>query len=97
MKKGDLVLLTDNKVLVNNVRDLPTIMCVQRKAKKIIPTEEDLIQANINSFGDEIGSTTNKITSMFEVQSQFDIDSEEYKTLEYRIACGQLYQQNAID
>lgn len=96
-KDGDMVLLTDNQVLVNNVRDLPTIMCVQRNAVKKIVTETDLIKANIDSFGDEIGTTTNRITSMYEVQSQFDIDSEEYKTLDYRIACGQLYQQNAID
>ena len=72
-------------------------MCVQRKAPKIVITEESLIQANINSFGDAIGTTTNHITSMIEVMSQFSKDSEEYKILDYRVKCGQLYQQNAID
>ena len=72
-------------------------MCIQRKADKIVITEESLIQANINSFGDEIGTTTNRITGMFEVQSQFDEGSKEYKELDYRIKCGQLFQQNAID
>lgn len=94
---GDLVMLTDNNVLVSKHRALPTIMCVQRKAAKKIPTEEDIITSNINSFGNDIGKITNWITSMFEVQSHFDEDSEEYKTLEYRIKCGQLQQQNAID
>lgn len=94
---GDILLTTDNRVLVNNVRELPTIMCVQRRAEKKIATEEDLIQANINSFGDEIGATTNRITNMFEVQAKYHPDSKQYKTLDYRIACGQLYQQNSID
>lgn len=96
-KDGDLVLLTDNSVLVNNLRQLPALMCVQRKARKIVPSEDDMIQANIDSFGDDIGKTTNRITSMFDVIAQFDKDSDEYRVLDYRIKCGQLYQQNAID
>lgn len=96
-KDGDLVMLTDNRVLVDNLKELPAIMCVQRRAKKKIVSEADAVAANIASFGDEIGKTTNWITSMFEVQSRFDKDSKEYKTLEYRIMSGQLFQQNAID
>ena len=95
-KDGDLVMLTDNRVLVDNLKELPAIMCVQRRAEKKIVEEADAISANIASFGDEIGKTTNWITSMFEVQSHFDKDSEEYKTLEYRIMSGQLFQQNAM-
>ena len=96
-KDGDLVMLTDNRVLVECLKPLPAIMCVQRRASKKIVTEDDAVTANIASFGDEIGKTTNWITSMFEVQSHFAKDSEEYKTLEYRIMSGQLFQQNAID
>lgn len=89
-----MVLTTDNKVLIENFRPLPTIMCAQRKAEKVDITEEKLIKANIDSFGDDIGKTTNWITTMFDVQAQFDRESEEYKVLDYRIKCGQLYQQN---
>lgn len=96
-KDGDLVLLTDNKVLVENYRPLPAIMCAQRNATKVEVTEDLLIQSNIDSFGDDIGKTTNWITTMFDVQSQYDPDSEEYQVLDYRIKCGQLYQQNSID
>jgi hypothetical protein len=96
-KDGDMVLTTDNKVLINNIRNLPTIMCVQRRAEKKIVTESDLIQANISSFGDDIGTTTNRITAMFEAQSRFEVGSMQYAILDYRIACGQLFQQNAID
>lgn len=74
--------------------ELPTLMCVQRKAQKRIATEEDFIRANIESFGNEIGQTTNWVTSMYEIQSRYSPDSQEYKMLEYRIRCGQLIQQN---
>jgi hypothetical protein len=68
---------------------------LQRKAAKIIPTEDDFIRSNIESFGNDIGQTTNYITSMFEVRSHYPKGSVEYETLSYRIRCGQLYQQNA--
>lgn len=90
-------MLTDNDVLVRNLPELPALMCVQRKAEKRVPTEADTIASNIASFGDDIGKTTNWITSMFDVRAQFAPDSEEWKILDYRIKCGQLYQQNAID
>lgn len=96
-KDGDLVMLTDNAVLVDNLRELPALMCVQRKADKRVVCEADAIQANIDSFGDDIGKTTNWITSMFDVQAQFEKGSREYLELDYRIKCGQLFQQNAID
>lgn len=60
-------------------------------------SEDDFIHANIDSFGDDIGKTTNWITSMFDVQAQFEPGSPEYEELDYRIKCGQLFQQNAID
>lgn len=94
---GDLVMLTDNAVLVDNLVELPALVCAQKKAQKCIPTEADMIQSNINSFGDDIGKITNRVTAMFDMQSRFERDSEEYKTLDYRIKCGQLYQQDAID
>lgn len=94
---GDLVMLTDNSVLVRNLRELPALICAQRKAGKKISTEEDFVRSNIDSFGNEIGQTTNWITSMFEARSHFEPGSKEYETLSYRIQCGQLYQQNAID
>ena len=96
-KDGDMYLLTDNKVLVENTLNSPAIMCVQRKAAKKVIEESDLILANKNSFGDEIGKTTNRITTMFDVQAQYAPGSQEYEVLDYRIKCGQLFQQNSID
>lgn len=93
---GDLVMLTDNKVLVEKLEQLPALMCAQRRATKTIPLEPDFIRSNIESFGNDIGQTTNWITSMFDVRASYPPESEEYKVLSYRIQCGQLYQQNSI-
>lgn len=93
-KDGDMYFLTDNKVLVENTLNLPCIMCVQRKAPKKIVEEKDLVLANKNSFGDDIGKTTNRVTTMFDVQARFAVGTEEHDILAYRIICGELYQQN---
>lgn len=94
---GDIFLTTNNPVLLKNLRKTLTISCVQKTAEKHIITEDLLVQANKNGFGNAVGAITNKITSMYSVQSQFSSDSEEYKVLDYRISCGQLLQQNEID
>lgn len=90
-------MLTDNPVLIRKHVPLPALMCEQKKGVKKVPTEEDMIQANINSFGNDIGKITNRITSMFEIASGYDDGSPEKETLEYRIRCGQLLQQCSID
>lgn len=94
---GDIVMLTDNHVLVDKLTPLPALICAQRKAQKRVSCEDDFVRSNIESFGNDIGQTTNWITSMFEVQSRYEKDTREYNELAYRIRCGQLYQQNAID
>lgn len=87
---------TDNPIILKNTLNSPTIICLQKNAEKIIPTEKDIIAANKLAFNDDIGVVTNYITSMIEVQSGFPADSLEYQVLAYRIMCGQLYQQNTI-
>lgn len=94
---GDLVMITDNRVLVDKLIETPAVMCEQKTAPSSIPDERSIIQSNIDSFGNEIGRITNYITSMYEVASKYPVDSEEYKELQYRIKCGQLIQQDAID
>ena len=94
---GDLLYTTNNKVLLRLHRKLPAIECIQRVCEKIIPTEEDLIATNKGGMGNKVGTITNRITAMMEVQSHFKNNTPEYKELEKRILCGQLYQQNEID
>lgn len=94
---GDLVMLTDNPVLLRTHVPMPAIVCAQKTAQKSIPTEDDFVRSNVASFGNEIGQITNWVTSMYEVRAEFEPGSEEYKVLTYRIMCGQTYQQNSID
>ena len=94
---GDAIITTDNEILLKNTKNLPAVVCVQKKAEKKLITEELLAQANQNSFGDAIGTITNHITSMYDLLPLFEKDSPEYKELEYRIMAGQNAQQNAID
>lgn len=94
---GDAILTTDNEILLRNTRDVPAIVCVQKKAEKCVITEERLALANKNSFGNDIGTITNRVTSMYDLAAGFEPNSPEYQTLEYRIKCGQLLQQACID
>lgn len=96
-KDSDTFFSTNNEIILRNTRNDKTIECIQRKANKIVSKEEDLVRANKLAFGDEIGTTTNHVTGMIEVRAGFPIGSDEYSILDYRIKCGQLYQQNAID
>lgn len=96
-KDGDTNMCTDNPVILRKTKNLPTIVCMQKSAKKKVPTEEDIIAANKLAFNDDIGTITNRVTAMFEVQAGFAPDSQEYKELEYRIMCGQHFQQASID
>ena len=83
--------------MLDAVTNQPAIFCVQKAAKKKVCTEQDFIKADKLSFGDEIGSITNRITTMFDVLAKFEPGSKEYQELEYRIMTGQNYQQNSID
>ena len=94
---GDLVMLSDDPVLVGKLRPQPALMCSQKKAAKKVPTEQDTIRANIESFGNDIGKITNRATTMYELLSHFKKDSAEYKMLDYRIQCCQQLQQDSID
>lgn len=96
-KDGDLIFLTDNQVILETMRDVLPIVCEQNRAKKCVPGEREFIEANMLGFGDEIGSVTNKITAMTEIQSMFEPGSTEYERLAYRITSSQQVQQNVID
>lgn len=95
---GDTVYTTNDSVLLENTLNSRTIICMQKKAQKKVPTEADIIEGNKKAFNDDIGVVTNHVTSMIEMCSGFpDHESPEYKTLRYRIMCGQAYQQETID
>lgn len=94
---SDIVFSTNNDVLKNKYKQLPCIICSQRNVEKIIPTETDIIKSNLDGMGNQVGTITNRITAMMEVQSHFEKNTDEYKILQRRIETGQLLQQNEID
>ena len=94
---GDCLINSNNAILIKNTRNEIPIICAQRMAGKVIPNEDNLYESNLKGFGNGIGTITNRITSMFDVQSKYAKSSDEYKALDYRIKCGQLFQQDAID
>ena len=94
---GDTIFSTNNPTILKGVHELPAIVSVQKSAQKVECTEEAFIQANKLSFGNEIGSITNKSTAMYDVIAQFEPGSEEYEELMYRIICSIQYQQNSIN
>lgn len=94
---SDTVFSTNNEVLLNTFEYKDTLMCIQSKMPKKVPTEDDFITSDINGFGDSIGSVTNKGTNMISLREKFDKNGEEYARLQYRICTMMNYQQNAID
>ena len=94
---GDIMLTTDNPVFINHVPDQLAIRCEQKTAVKKIVTEDDVIQSNILSFGDDIGTITNRATALFDVRSYFEKDSAEYREASKRLSYFQHFQQNSID
>lgn len=99
---SDMVFTTNNKVMTENFRQTPVIVCIQKTAEKKvlddpIKTDHILLESNKLGFGDDIGQVTNRITSMFDILCNFEPGSKEYNILTYRIICGQKFAQDSID
>lgn len=94
---GDILFTTNNRVLVDNYRELPALDCQQHKAPKMLPTEENIAASNKKGFKNKVGSITNIGTSMLNLQSKFPMGSKEWDELEYRVICIQHFQQLSID
>ena len=78
---SDILFSTNNAVLKRRYRELPAIECVQRNTSKVIVTENEVKKTNKNGMGNQVGTITNYVTSMMEVQSHFEKGSKEYLIL----------------
>lgn len=94
---GDILYSTNNCVLKRKFRELPAIECAQNTCDKIIVSEREVKQTNKNGMGNKVGTITNRVTAMMEVQARFEKGTPEYDEMSYRITCGQTFQQNEID
>lgn len=89
---------TNNKFILKGVMGLPPIICPSNgSGAKIEITERELQNSNLKGFNNNVGSATNKATSIRNLMSSFDIDSEEYKVLFEREMSVQRIQQEIID
>lgn len=93
----DTIFTTNNPVVLKGIEIQPAIVSLQKSATKMLCEESDFIRSNLMSFGSEIGSITNRSTSMFDALAKFEEGSPEYEELMYRIKCSIQYQQNSID
>lgn len=95
---SDTVYTTNNEIILSSVFDLPTIVCTSVPSPKVENVlEYQLINSNLNGFGNAVGSITNIATSMYDVMSTFDKSSVEYKELDFRLKTMQKFQQDEID
>lgn len=95
---ADMNFTTSNEIIIKGISDLPALDCDSISADKVHnPTKEDFIVAIKNSFGNKVGSVTNVGSSLYDKQSLFKKDSEEYKEIDRRIQCIQYVQQSCVD
>ena len=94
---GDAVISTNNKILLNKWRNEKCVVCEQNAIEKTKVNESRLAQANLNGFGNNVGSITNTCTAMYDVLAKFEKGTKEYNELIYRITSMQGYQQDCID
>jgi hypothetical protein len=94
----DIIATTSDKNIIKGVYtdELP-ITYSPPKPKREKLTEKKLYNADVHSFGSEIGQITNKSTSGYALLSQLDEDTEEYETTLKRIQMCTKLQSAQID
>lgn len=94
----DLVYTTNNAPFLNSVHDkyLP-ITYNKKNRQKIDISEDDLYEADINSFDSKIGYITNCSTTMYEMLSMYEEGSREYDELIHRLKYCRFLQGSEID
>lgn len=94
----DILATTSNKDIIDAVykNELP-ISYSPPKSKSINFTEEDLYNADLHSFGSEIGQITNKSTSGYALLAQLEEGTKEYDIILNRIKSCTKFQSAQID
>ena len=97
---GDSVFSTDNEYIIKGVarKTLP-VVCLQKSAEKVICNEESYINADkILLRGDieDVGTITNRATSIESFKAKFPKDSKEWKELDYRVRSCIAISQSSI-
>lgn len=94
----DIIATTSDKTIIKGVyQDELPITYEPPKPKKEQLTDRKLYNADLHSFGSEIGQITNKSTSGFALLSQLEEGTEEYNTTLNRIKMCTKLQSAQID
>lgn len=94
----DIIATTSDESIIKGVyRDELPIAYIPPKSDKTKLTERKLYNADIHSFGSEIGQITNKSTSGYALLAELDETSEEYTTTMNRIKMCTKLQSAQID
>ena len=94
---GDLVLVSDNKYLIEAVDgNLPIVTYEKKKAKEQRLSPTNFASMDVKSFDSKIGQITNLASSLISLLSDFSKDSEEYKEVRRRIDLLRRFQGDAI-
>lgn len=94
----DILATTSNQTIINGVfeNELPVAYQAPKSIQKVI-TQQDLYEADLFSFGSQIGSITNKSTSGYALLSLYPEHSIEYSTLLNRLKMCTKLQSAQID
>lgn len=94
----DLVFTTSNPVFIRCVyKDMLPITYEKKSTPTKIITEQDLFEADLLSFSNDIGTITNYSTDMYAMLAQYHKGSKTYNTILERLKITRMLQGNAID
>ena len=94
---GDLILLTNQKEIIDGAYGGLPIEYATKKAPKQKIIEDDLYLSDLKGFNTKVGFLTNISTTMYAMLSKYSEDSKEYKELIRRLKQCRKEQGSIID
>ena len=98
---GDSFFTTDDKFMLKGYRrEALPVICLQNSVAKVVCRIENFQESDrqmINSKVENVGTITNRATSIEGVKAKFPIGSKEWLELEYRVQACIMKSQDSID
>ena len=94
---GDLLMTSSSPEMISGVQGGLPISYAKKIAPKIVFTERDLVESDINGLGSKIGFITNLSSTTYAMLEGLDKGSPEYKELFKRLKLFRYFQGENID
>lgn len=94
---GDTLFTTNNKTYLKCRYGGVPVAYQPKKAEKVSISIPELYKLDVLGFNTKIGFITNCSTTLYEMQTMYSPDSEEYKEIENRLKLCCKYQSHEID